>query len=209
MVSESFQLDRRHGSRSLPWPLLVLVLLSACSGSPEKPASLPPVVDPRTASQPDTTQPRDGVEVGKVDRSGSFTPVFVETAPPASEPQAQSLPQAGMSVSNSAAVVALVDTAGRQAASGNLDRAAATLERAVRIEPGNAGLWHDLSKVTFGQGQYRESESLALRSNALAAHDRRLQAANWRLIEQARKAYGDASGASEAADQALAVERSP
>lgn len=206
MVSEPLQLSRWRYSRSLPWQLLALVLLSACS-SPQKPSSLPPVVDPRSAPPADPALPRDGVEVGNVDRSGSFTPVFVEPQPSASVPETPALPKAGMSVSDSAAVVALVDTAGRQAASGNLDRAAATLERAVRIEPGNAGLWHDLGKVTFGQGQYQQAESLALRSNALAANDHRLQAANWRLIEQARQSYGDAGGATEAADRALAAEQ--
>jgi predicted Zn-dependent protease len=100
-----------------------------------------------------------------------------------------------------------MDTAGQQAAAGDFDRAAATLERAVRIEPTNAALWHDLGEVRYRQGEFSQAESMAVRSNSLAGSEYRLQARNWRLIERARAGRGDLAGSDAAAAQAVLIER--
>lgn len=93
------------------------------------------------------------------------------------------------------AIAGLLDNARTDAASGNLAGAAASLERALRIEPRNPRLWHELARVRLKQGQYAQAENVAARSNSWAAEDKALRAENWRLIAQSREARGDADGA--------------
>ncbi len=68
------------------------------------------------------------------------------------------------------------------------ERAAALLERGLRIEPRNAQLWHRLAKIRLQQGRYGMAESLAEKSNALAKDDEALKQQNAELIEAARRA---------------------
>jgi predicted Zn-dependent protease len=102
----------------------------------------------------------------------------------------------------SAAVVSLLDGARADVAAGRLANAAASLERALRIEPRNPRLWQELARVRLKQGEYAQAESVAARSNSWAGDDNRLRAENWRLIAQAREARGDAAGARAALDAA-------
>ena len=96
----------------------------------------------------------------------------------------------------------LMDSARADTAAGNLAGAAASLERALRIEPRNPRLWHELARVRLKQGQFAQAESVAARSNSWAAADRTLRAENWRLIAQSREARGDAEGAKAALESA-------
>jgi len=102
----------------------------------------------------------------------------------------------------SAAIASLVTGARADVAAGRLTNAAATLERALRIEPRNPHLWQELARVRLRQGDYAQAESVAARSNSWAGSDGRLRAENWRLIAQAREARGDAAGARAALDAA-------
>jgi len=95
-------------------------------------------------------------------------------------------------------VLALVAQAERETSQGELPEAGASLERALRIEPRNPVLWQKLAGVRLAQQEYRQAENLAAKSNALASHDRRLRAENWRIIGQARQGLGDADGANAA-----------
>jgi tetratricopeptide (TPR) repeat protein len=104
--------------------------------------------------------------------------------------------------SSTPAVVALLQSSRQQARAGQPARAAALLERALRIEPRNAALWHNLAAVRLSQQRYSQAESLALRSNSLAGADRKLQADNWRVIAAARGGRGDQAGARRAEDRA-------
>jgi predicted negative regulator of RcsB-dependent stress response len=108
--------------------------------------------------------------------------------------------------SGNTAVIALMHKAQQQSAAGRLDEARASLERALRIEPHNPVLWQELARVRLDQGQYRQAENLAAKSNVLARTDRYLQAKNWRIIGEARSRRGDLQGAREAFDKA---EQSP
>jgi len=99
---------------------------------------------------------------------------------------------------NNGAVLALLSNAGRQQQGGDIPGAAATLERALRIEPRNARLWHRLAALRLDQKSYRMAAGLADKSNSLAPEDADLKRANWRLIARARSALGDATGAQEA-----------
>jgi tetratricopeptide (TPR) repeat protein len=99
-------------------------------------------------------------------------------------------------------VVALLDQAQASLSAGQLEASDASLERALRIEPRNPVLWQELARVRLEQGQYRQAENLAAKSNALARNDQRLQAENWRIIGQARTKLGDLQKAHEAFERA-------
>ena len=150
--------------------LPLLLFLSACTTAPRQ--SLPPVIDGRT-----------GEAVPEPDRP---LPSETEQAPIA-------VPQ--KPVGSGGAVVALLGQADRYRSSGDSSNEAATVERALRIEPGNARLWSRLSAIRLEQGRPQQTEQLALKSNALAKGDQRLQATNWRLIARARWALNDSDGA--------------
>jgi tetratricopeptide (TPR) repeat protein len=101
----------------------------------------------------------------------------------------------------------LLDSASGYVNAGELDKAANSLESALRIEPRNAGIWYDLAQVRLHQRQYQQAESMATKSNSLAGGDRSLQGRNWQLIAVARRAQGNLAGADEAAAQATILKR--
>ena len=144
------------------------------------PAALPPVA---TAPAPEPAAPT--------------APEPVATAP-TPEPVVSPAPQQ----SDNQAVATLLNDAADFVGQGELDRAGAALERALRIEPRNAGIWHDLAQIRLHQRNYQQVESLASKSNSLAGSDRDLQARNWELIAFARRAVNDTAGADEADAQA-------
>ncbi len=109
--------------------------------------------------------------------------------------------------SENVAIAGLMENARADAAAGRLANAAATLERALRIEPRNPRLWQELARVRLKQGQYAQAESVAARSNSWAGSDNALRAENWRLIAEAREARGDAEGARAALDAAERIGR--
>lgn len=114
---------------------------------------------------------------------------------------------APVSVSGNRAVVALVERAHQEASSGRRESAGASLERALRIEPRNARLWHELARLRLVQGQYAQAVSLAQKSNSLAIRERALQALNWHLIADARIAQGNPAGAAQARKLAEELQR--
>lgn len=108
--------------------------------------------------------------------------------------------------SDNSAVVALVQNARQEAAAGQFNTAAATLERALRIEPRNPTLWHELARVNLHEGQPLQAAQFATKSNTFAGDNTALRASNWRLIGQARTQTGDHSGAESAFERAAQIE---
>jgi tetratricopeptide (TPR) repeat protein len=108
---------------------------------------------------------------------------------------------------SSGAVIALLDRADGYHSAGDYGNEAATIERALRIDPNNARLWTRLAATRLQQGQPRQAEQLALKSNALAAGDTALQARNWRLVAKARRVMDDAAGARSAEQKASQLSR--
>jgi hypothetical protein len=98
-------------------------------------------------------------------------------APPAARPE-------------NIAVAGLMETARADVAAGRLANAAASLERALRIEPRNPRLWQELARLRLRQGEYTQAESLAARSNAWAGSDSGLREENARIISEARELAG-------------------
>lgn len=93
----------------------------------------------------------------------------------------------GASEDTGRAVVTLLAKVEQHEKQTQWERAAALLERALRIEPRNAYLWHRLANVRLQQGRYGMAESLAEKSNALAKDDETLMRRNAELIETARR----------------------
>ena len=96
------------------------------------------------------------------------------------------------------AVDALASRAEQQRQTGDYGGAAATLERALRIEPQQAYLWNRLARVRLEQGLGSQAGNLAARSNALAGDQAKLKQNNWDVIATVRRQSGDVQGALEA-----------
>lgn len=79
----------------------------------------------------------------------------------------------------------------QQARDGNLDLAAATLERGLRQVPKNAKLWSQLAEVRLQQRHYHQARALAAKSNSLAGTNTRLMRRNhWIMEEALRRSAG-------------------
>ncbi len=88
--------------------------------------------------------------------------------------------------SMSKAVKTLLQQAELQRSSGDLTGAAATLERALRIEPDSAYVWNRLAHVRAEQGQAGLAGELAAKSNAFAGGDDTLKRDNDKLIARSK-----------------------
>lgn len=108
------------------------------------------------------------------------------TAPP---PPAPELP---------AAAASLAAQAEKQRQQGDYVAAAATLERAIRIQPREAYLWNRLARVRLDQKNYTQASSLAQKSNALSKDQAQIKEDNWGMIAATRRATGDTKGAEDA-----------
>ena len=127
----------------------------------------------------------------------------VETTPYVTPPAPQPSPQQHASTVHSssnanAAVTSLVSSADNSIKHGDYRAASAAIERALRLDPKNADLWHRLAQVRLRQSEYAQVESLSLKSNALSNGNKPLMARNWSLISKARRLSGDGVGADEA-----------
>lgn len=110
------------------------------------------------------------------------------------------------SASHNPAVLALLDSAHSSLDSGRFAAAAASLERALRIEPRNPVLWQELAQAHLDEGNYQQAENFAARSNSWAGANRPLLAENWRIIREARARRGDDAGAQVASERARTFE---
>ncbi len=98
-------------------------------------------------------------------------------------------------------IASLIEDSNQHAAAGNTDKAIALLERALRIEPGNALLWHQFAQVRLQQSNWQQAIALARKSNALAGNDQVLKSRNWAVIASAYEKLGDPEKAKEARRQ--------
>jgi tetratricopeptide (TPR) repeat protein len=170
-----FRLRLTHNSGLVNVLLLLagLALISACGPNIRKPPPQAPVDDLGGHNvNPDATSPR------------------------------RKVPSARMVRGRQSAVRTLRHRAIQQKKLKKYSSAAVLLERALQIDPYNAGIWNNLAEVRYAQGRYGLAESLALRSISYAKGNRRLKAKNWRLIAKTRSLRGDAVGANEAASKA-------
>jgi tetratricopeptide (TPR) repeat protein len=88
------------------------------------------------------------------------------------------------------ATAALVGQAHRQAGDGDYEQAAATLERALRIEPDNPLVWIELGRVRLSEKDGAQADAMGRKALSLATGDPRAQAASWRLIGDSLRLRG-------------------
>ena len=85
------------------------------------------------------------------------------------------------------------------------EQAAASLERALRINPRQPTLWHNLAGVRLTQRDWMRAANLATNSNMHAGNDvqyYQLRIRNWMLITLACEGMGDMTCAREARNRA-------
>ena len=168
-------------NRRVLLPLLApALLLAGCYTTPQRPSaeqSPPPL--------PTTTQTRPA-------QPEAPAPVQEEGVQISAYEPASTVPLTPL---HSSAVQSLLRSAEEQERSRDLAGAVGTLERALRIEPRNAHLWHRLAGLRFQQGRYSQAAGLAEKSLALAGGDNGLKRDNWRLIADSKRADGDEAGA--------------
>jgi tetratricopeptide (TPR) repeat protein len=105
----------------------------------------------------------------------------------------------------SPATNALVQQAHTQAHSGAFVPAAATIERALRIEPENPLLWIELGQVRLSENNPGQADSLGHKALALATGDPQAQASAWRLIAESLRVRSRNEEAAEADKKANAL----
>lgn len=159
---------------------------SAPRGTTSPNAAVTPLQPPRITTVPETAtaplsvtpEPAPGVALGGT----TATP-----APVAGARGAETVAMATPSQPMSKAVKTLLQQAELQREGGDLTNAAATLERALRIEPKNAYVWNRLAHVRAEQGQGAMAAELAAKSNAFAGGDDTLKRDNADLIARANR----------------------
>lgn len=166
--------------------VLTIAMLSACAApspyeAPERPAT------PEQPSPPVETQP------------GS-PPTTIEKPEPLPEPATRE-PVLGP------ASRSLVEHAQVQLASKNYAVAASSIERALRIEPGNPLLWIELGKVRQAEGNYVQAENLARKAISMSIQAPQTQARAWQLVADTYRARGKNIEAQEAEAKAQSLTR--
>ena len=150
--------------------LAVLLLLAGC---------VPP-----DFGTPDTTQ-RTPVPPPTPPAGAVVRPV----PPVAPVPEGSVEPQPPIRTSppvNSASQALLVQSRSYKAA-GNYDLAAASIERALRIEPRQPLLWLELGYIRLEEADYAQAESMGRKALSLSVGDAALTAQSEDLIAAARK----------------------
>jgi len=129
--------------------LAALVTLTACSSL-------------RAPSGPAPVESRE--VPGSVARAPDGSPVVGPPLPPDFEPR-DSAPR---EPERPAAAVSLLTQIDAAIAEGQLDRAAALAERALRITPRDGQTWYTLANIQFQQRRYADAEGSAQRALSLA-----------------------------------------
>lgn len=209
-----------------------IVLLAACAGGSNRAPieERSTVGSDRYAGSRASAGPAAGAEADASDWTATVRPLGEsaatssralpdgEVAPPSPSPPASPAPATDVASVATApaatpgggarqaalnpAVVSLLNAASAQSKGGDYARAAATLERAIAIEPNNAWLWHRLADTRLKEGRLEQAAGLAAKSSALGTADRALQADNWALIAEVRSRQGDSAAAAAAQAQA-------
>ena len=171
----------RHGVRTR-LGLLFLVLIAGCSlqGAPRSPENRPGGAAPAP---------------GQPAAPGSAIPEAPQ--PPPGPPARQ--------FTLGPAASALVAQAHKQSGGGDYGQAAATVERALRIEADNPLLWIELGRVRLGENNGAQADAMARKALALGTGDPRVEASAWHLVADSLRARGRNPEAVDAERRALGL----
>jgi Flp pilus assembly protein TadD len=128
------------------------------------------------------------------------------TGPATTEPDIQALPPAPLPKERpkvapatlSPASKALVSQAQTQRKKGDLPGAAASLDRALRIEPRNPLLWIEMGRLRMDQRNYPQAEAMGRKALSMSIGDGKTQSSAWVLIAESLRARGRNPEAQEA-----------
>ncbi|MFP3518705.1 hypothetical protein SB766_21215 [Pseudomonas sp. SIMBA_077] len=136
--------------------------------------------------------------------TGSYAPTTSYTAPVPITPSGIPSSSGGLAADEQldGPVLALLTTAQQQQASGDLNGASSSLERAQRVAPREPQVLYRLAQVRMAQGDAAQAEQFARRGLTFSSGRPDLQASLWGLIAQARDKQGDAAGAALARQKA-------
>lgn len=159
----------------------VAVLLSACTTGVYQPTGQPQTTTgPQpTASTTDAPVDPNAVPPGPVMRPGPIP----RTEP--SSPQGGAigrLPEPPEPSRAAGAAAALLEQSRDERSAGDLDRAAATLERGLSLSPDDPALWVELAEVRLAQGNAALAQETARKALTLTGDDYALESRARRLI---------------------------
>ena len=155
-------------------------------------------------TQPITPEPITPGPAAAPISTGSDAPTTTYTAPAPITPSGIPSSSGGLAADEQldGPVLALLTTAQQQQASGDLNGASSSLERAQRVAPREPQVLYRLAEVRMAQGDAAQAEQFARRGLTFASGRPDLQASLWGLIAQARDKQGDAAGAALARQKA-------
>lgn len=154
-------------------PLLTLTLLIAACATAQKQLGAAPV--PVEDHDMESAPPAAG--------SRTAPPGQAQSAPPVSGAEDQAAPP--RTSAQDPVVMALLAQADVHLNRGQPESAAAVLERALRLAPEDALLWHRMARLRLEQGRWQQAIVFARKSESLASANTGLRAANARLIARA------------------------
>lgn len=170
MAPEIAQLNT---SRRALLSLMSLLLIAGCVpldfGTP------PPSRTPVPTTRPATPPPAPVI----------LSPV--PEAPPAAPGTVEPQPSMRVAPPISAASQALLSQSRSHQAAGNYDLAAASIERAVRIDPREPLLWLELGSIRLKEGDFAQAEAVGRKALSLSAGDAALTARAEDLIATAKR----------------------
>ena len=129
----------------------------------------------------------------------SVPPAPEQAPPPPAPPTIQEQPPPPPKQFHlSPATAALVAQAHKQEAAAAYQPAAATIERALRIEPENPLLWIELGQVRLSENNAVQANGMGRKALALATGDARAESSAWHLIADTLRAQNRNQEAAEA-----------
>ena len=163
--------------------VLLLTLLSACATGTVSRA-------PVSTSTPVAV--RGGVTAPVAQPEAEPQPVYIPEpvrveptpAPRPSVPDIAPLPAPDRAPEPATPSSALLSSVDEAMLAGDLERAAAISERALRITPRDPWLWFRLASIRYQQRQYSDAEGFARRALSFAGNDRELSAQINQLLSQ-------------------------
>ena len=172
---------------------------------PQKTTTSAPVAD---YSAPEPVKPPQKAVPKVAPKAAPKADIVIHSLPPSeafeanSSPPPDKDPPSPSPKASSPAVLTLASIASAAEKAGEYEQAAASLERALNIDPDDAVLWHRLARIRLNEKRWKQAETCAIRSNRLTFNNLELRRKNFSLIARARRALGDRAGAASASREA-------